>query len=618
MGLGDKAKAKLRTLSGGMLRRVGIAQAIVNEPELLLLDEPTAGLDPEQRVAFRALLRDLGQRATVIVSTHLVEDVGAACTEVALMDRGKIVFQGHAGRAGRPRRRHHGGGGRSAGARIQRGARGGALMTATPVTRGAHQAGAGIARAAARRAGRLLRLELRRNVHAVDAADRRRRSSGSITYRPAMAHPPLWNVRAMAMQTSALAVFVPTVVGAAAWLGSREARHGMTDLLAGASRPRWARQLASWAATTCWALVAYLGCVAVLYAVTARQGAWGGPLWWPAVVVAASLPAFSALGFAAGALRPSRFTTPLVAVTAFLALELTAQFIHRDHSPWQVSPLVAGPWEIGPDQGVATFYPYLPDLPIVQLMFLAGLTTALLGVLGLPAGSGGRWLRSSAAALTTAGLLAAITATALAGTGQLDPHGMIAIPALHNPANDRPVPYTPVCSDTPIPVCLHPAYRLHLPTVTAALEPVLSELASLPGAPVRINQTAAIYRQESGNGVRISRAGPTISGTPPTLHVLLPIQLARPVTNDELTTELQTNTARDILNSVIGGDRRETTDAQEAIAEAILKTSTLPPGSPTATAAQRFAALPSAVRHAWLTSHVAALRAGQITLAELP
>ena len=94
VSLGNKARAKLRTLSGGMLRRVGIAQAIVNEPELLLLDEPTAGLDPEQRVQFRALLRELGQRATVIVSTHLVEDVGAACSEVALMDEGKIVFQG--------------------------------------------------------------------------------------------------------------------------------------------------------------------------------------------------------------------------------------------------------------------------------------------------------------------------------------------------------------------------------------------------------------------------------------------------------------------------------------------------------------------------------------------
>ena len=97
VGLGAKARAKLRTLSGGMLRRVGIAQAIVNQPELLLLDEPTAGLDPEQRVAFRALLRELGQRATVIVSTHLVEDVGAACSQVALMDQGRLVFHGTPG-----------------------------------------------------------------------------------------------------------------------------------------------------------------------------------------------------------------------------------------------------------------------------------------------------------------------------------------------------------------------------------------------------------------------------------------------------------------------------------------------------------------------------------------
>ena len=92
--LGPKAKSRLRTLSGGMLRRVGIAQAIVNDPELLLFDEPTAGLDPEQRVGFRTLIRDLGRQATVVVSTHLVEDVGAACSEVALMAEGKVVFRG--------------------------------------------------------------------------------------------------------------------------------------------------------------------------------------------------------------------------------------------------------------------------------------------------------------------------------------------------------------------------------------------------------------------------------------------------------------------------------------------------------------------------------------------
>jgi ABC-type multidrug transport system ATPase subunit len=94
VGLADRIDAKVRTLSGGMVRRVGIAQAVVNEPDLLLLDEPTAGLDPEQRVEFRDLLRELGRTATVVVSTHLVEDVAAACTEVTLLDGGRIAYRG--------------------------------------------------------------------------------------------------------------------------------------------------------------------------------------------------------------------------------------------------------------------------------------------------------------------------------------------------------------------------------------------------------------------------------------------------------------------------------------------------------------------------------------------
>ena len=73
---------------------VGLAQAIVNDPELLLLDEPTAGLDPEQRVAFRALARELGADACVIVSTHIVEDVATACSDVTILDEGRIAFAG--------------------------------------------------------------------------------------------------------------------------------------------------------------------------------------------------------------------------------------------------------------------------------------------------------------------------------------------------------------------------------------------------------------------------------------------------------------------------------------------------------------------------------------------
>ncbi|MEW1585689.1 hypothetical protein AB0283_09610 [Micromonospora vinacea] len=483
-------------------------------------------------------------------------------------------------------------------------------MTAHPVV-SALQEPARRTRRAITAAGGLLRLEIRRSVMVwmlpLVAA-----LFWLITYRPNMAYPPLWNVRAMAMQTTALAVFAPTVVGAGAWLGWRERRHGMADLVIGTARPRWTRQFATWAAITCWAIVGYLGCVSVLYGVTAWQGAWGGPLWWPAVVGVASMPAFAALGFVAGVLRPSRFTAPLVAIGVFLALQISLQFIHGDNSYWQISPLVAGPWEIGPDPGVATFYRYLPDLPIAQVLFLAGLTGALLGALGLPADAAGRRLRRCAAAITAAGLVTAATAVALAGTGRLDAHGMIAIPILHNAGNDRPVRYTPVCSHTPIPVCLHPAYTVYLPAVTEALEPVLTEVAGLPGAPVRISQTAARYEQGPDNRVSISRAGPPTSGTPPVFHLLLPHQ----TTADELAVELRMDARHSIVNSVVGGGRNPS-PAQQAVTEAILGTSTLAAGSPPAAAAQRLGALSAAARHVWLMEHVAALRAGQLTLEQL-
>jgi ABC-type multidrug transport system ATPase subunit len=76
-----------------LLRGVGLAQAIVNDPLVLLLDEPTAGLDPEQRIAFRELLREIGVDACVIVSTHLVEDVAHACHNVTILAEGRVVLE---------------------------------------------------------------------------------------------------------------------------------------------------------------------------------------------------------------------------------------------------------------------------------------------------------------------------------------------------------------------------------------------------------------------------------------------------------------------------------------------------------------------------------------------
>ncbi|MFD8581819.1 ATP-binding cassette domain-containing protein [Streptomyces californicus] len=91
VGLADRGQDRMKSLSGGMLRRAGIAAAIVGSPDLLLLDEPTVGLDPAQRLDFRELIRSLARAGTaVVLSTHLVEDVGAACDTVLVLNDGQV------------------------------------------------------------------------------------------------------------------------------------------------------------------------------------------------------------------------------------------------------------------------------------------------------------------------------------------------------------------------------------------------------------------------------------------------------------------------------------------------------------------------------------------------
>ena len=93
VGLEDVANQKMKTFSGGMKQRIGIAQALLNHPDILILDEPTAGLDPKERVRFRNLLSDYAGDKIVILSTHIVSDIEAIADEVLLMKKGKFVLQ---------------------------------------------------------------------------------------------------------------------------------------------------------------------------------------------------------------------------------------------------------------------------------------------------------------------------------------------------------------------------------------------------------------------------------------------------------------------------------------------------------------------------------------------
>ena len=94
VGLSDVADKKIKTFSGGMKQRVGIAQAIVNDPRILILDEPTAGLDPKERVRFRNLIADIGKDTIVLFSTHIVSDIDSIASNLLMMRDGQIIYEG--------------------------------------------------------------------------------------------------------------------------------------------------------------------------------------------------------------------------------------------------------------------------------------------------------------------------------------------------------------------------------------------------------------------------------------------------------------------------------------------------------------------------------------------
>jgi ABC-type multidrug transport system ATPase subunit len=94
VGLTSARDRKVKTYSGGMLRRLGIAQALIGDPKLLIIDEPTVGLDPEERIRFRNLLTEISRDKVIILSTHIVGDISSTCKDLALLAQGRVIFHG--------------------------------------------------------------------------------------------------------------------------------------------------------------------------------------------------------------------------------------------------------------------------------------------------------------------------------------------------------------------------------------------------------------------------------------------------------------------------------------------------------------------------------------------
>jgi hypothetical protein len=436
-------------------------------------------------------------------------------------------------------------------------------------------------------------------------------------FRKAAGYPPFWFVRSSVILHLLVPDFSLFAAGVAAWTGSREGRRQTVDLVTIAARPRWATALASFAATTIWTLAAFLGCVAVLYGFTATQASWGGPPWWPVAAGAAVLCAFCALGFAAGLLLPGRFTAPLAALVTFLVLIVALRVVLNESHP---TFALLSPMNSVPHGDAGVFFHYFPDLYIVQIMFFAGIAVAVLGGLGLATASGRRIVWRTAAVVTALGLAAACTGVVLAGTARVEANGVV-IPAVHDAASDRPVAYTPVCQQGAIPVCVHPAFRAYLPDLVAALNPLIHQFAGLPGAPLRVEQSASstvpeneVASSPTEFGTLVG-ASATLTGNPPVLHLALTEVPNQP---EPPSSQPLADAQAAFVDGVIGPAGGTLGDPAQAAIEAALlhNAGSLP--SPAAKAANRFAALAPKAQRAWLATHLAALRAGRIALAQIP
>jgi hypothetical protein len=514
---------------------------------------------------------------------------------------------------------------------------------------------------AAFRPGRALRLEIRHSA-AVWVLPVLALLFYFNAYRTRGGYPPTWTLRASVIIGPNLVFSSVIAAGMAAWAATRESRRKTGDLLATTARAAWPRRAAVLAATVFWMVLAYLAEVAVIYVQTAFQATWGGPLLWPAAVGAAGVAASCAVGFACGTWFPGRFTAPVVAVAVFAAWFVgvnaadnvnNVQDIANAKGSAALFVSTDGGRPVSVDVGV--FYHAAPDVLIAEVMLMGGVLLVMTGLLaatsftrvpGLrrPPLTAGRRRLAVAAACVAAGVAASATAFSLASTARFSVTTGWGIPALHDPADDQPVPYTPDCAGGAFTVCVHPAFAPYLGALSAALRPAAAEVAGLPGAPARAEMTGADGPPPAAGTTSAYLYSVEQEGFSDESFWVTPAG-ARTVAWEQ---GVQQDFITWFVSGPAGQDSPGPTPAQEAVAIALLAEigapappgyqefgqpgsqsgpSSTPTGSaapPTASAAQitaaarGFGSLSPAARRAWLAANIGALRSGAVPLASIP
>lgn len=433
--------------------------------------------------------------------------------------------------------------------------------------------------------------------------------------------PPVWTQRAAILPNHVLPDLGPVAAGMAAWVGGREHRRGMADLAGSTARPRWSRELATWAGAVAWTLVGYAACVAVVYVLAARVVTWGGPPVWPIVVTGLAAVLFATAGFVAGALFPSRYTPPLAAIGTLFASVRVFQTAVGSGAGWAL----LSPNNRVPPLDWGVFHPIPQGLSIVQTLFLIGAIALFLGALGVADSARGARLRRTAGSVFLAGAASCVVAFALSTTATTGPYGYV-VPALGS-ASTQQIPYTPDCTSGAVPVCVHPAFSGDLGPAAGALGPILDQAAGLPGAPTRAEQVdtadlAAAHGPAGDGGESAYSVGLRLDPAAPGGPVLEygfddQYGLMQSVTSQYL----RTQAAQAVFGYLVAPNGRAG-QAQQAVEAGLCQVAgvTTPDAAAAAVTAagRRLAMLTTTQRHTWLVTHLASLRAGQVTLQEIP